>query len=130
MAETKTQIGIEVTENGPYHVTGGVKLVRIDKVTNEKNEHIGWHVYEEIETEDEYLLCRCGQSETKPFCSDMHLQIGFDGTETAQTNTYAERAEVLGGYEGDCARRPWDLRPRGLLLQPHNQRLESGEEVR
>ncbi len=97
MTETKTQVGIEVTENGPYIVTGGVKLVRVEKVTNENKEHIGWRVYEEIETEDEYWLCRCGRSETKPFCSDMHLEIGFDGKENAQTDNYADRAEVLGG---------------------------------
>jgi len=97
VTETKTQQAIEVTENGPYHVTGGVKLVRVDKITNDKNEHIGWHVYEEIDAPDEYRLCRCGQSETMPFCSDMHLKVGFDGTETAQTDSYADRAEVLGG---------------------------------
>ncbi|MEX0874860.1 MAG: CDGSH iron-sulfur domain-containing protein [Actinomycetota bacterium] len=97
MTETKTQVGIEVTADGPYHVTGGIKLVRVDKITNEKKEHVGWQVYEEIGTEDEYWLCRCGQSTTKPFCSDMHLQVGFDGTETAQTNSYADRAEILGG---------------------------------
>lgn len=97
MTETKTEVGIEVTENGPYHVTGGVKLVRIDKITNEKKEHVGWRVYEEIDAPEEYWLCRCGQSETKPFCSNMHEKVGFDGTETAQTNSYAERAEVLGG---------------------------------
>ncbi len=97
MTETKTQIGIEVTQNGPYHVLGGVKLVRVEKITNEKKEHIGWRVYEEIDAPEEYWLCRCGQSETKPFCSDMHLKVGFDGTETAQTDIYVDRAEVLGG---------------------------------
>lgn len=97
MTETKTQIGIEVTENGPYSVTGGVKLVRIEKITNEEKVHIGWRVYEEIDAPEAYRLCRCGQSETKPFCSDMHLKVGFDGTENAQTDSYADRAEVLGG---------------------------------
>jgi CDGSH-type Zn-finger protein len=97
VTETKTHQAIEVTENGPYHVTGGVRLVRIEKITNEEKVHIGWRVYEEIDAPEEYWLCRCGQSETKPFCSDMHLKVGFDGTETAQTNSYADRAEVLGG---------------------------------
>ena len=97
MTETKTDQAIEVTENGPYHVTGGIPLVRVRKVPGDRGSFTEWEVYETLETEDEYWLCRCGQSTGKPFCTGMHEKVGFDGTETAPTDTYAERAKVLGG---------------------------------
>jgi CDGSH-type Zn-finger protein len=97
MTDVRTQQAIEVTENGPYHVTGGVPLIRVRKTPGDRGSFTGWEPYETIETEDEYWLCRCGRSTEKPFCSGMHTTIGFDGTETAPTNTYAERAQVLGG---------------------------------
>jgi CDGSH-type Zn-finger protein len=97
MTDVKTEQAIEVTENGPYHVTGGIPLVRVRKIPGDRGSFKDWEVYETIETEDEYWLCRCGQSTGKPFCTGMHEKVGFDGTETAPTSTYAERAKVLGG---------------------------------
>jgi CDGSH-type Zn-finger protein len=98
MTDVKTDQAIEVTENGPYHVTGGVPLVRARKIPGEKKgSFTGYEVYETIPTTDEYWLCRCGQSTGKPFCTGMHEKVNFDGTETAATSSYAERAEVLGG---------------------------------
>jgi CDGSH-type Zn-finger protein len=90
---------IEVGANGPYHVTGGIPLVRQSKVETERGEPVAWRVDERLETPDEYWLCRCGNSERKPFCSGMHSKVGFDGTETAPTNTYRERAKTLGGTQ-------------------------------
>lgn len=97
MTEIKTEQAIEVTENGPYHVTGGIPLKRVRKVPGDRGSFKDYEVYEELETEDEYWLCRCGQSTTKPFCSGMHEKVNFDGTEVAPTNTYKERAKNLGG---------------------------------
>jgi CDGSH-type Zn-finger protein len=94
----KTEQAIEVTENGPYHVTGGIPLVRVRKIPGErKGSFKGWEPYETIETDDEYWLCRCGHSDDKPFCTGMHEKVGFDGTETASTDTYVGRAQALGG---------------------------------
>jgi CDGSH-type Zn-finger protein len=100
MTDVKTDQAIEVTENGPYHVTGGIPLVRVRKIPGEKKgSFTGWEVYETIETEDEYWLCRCGQSTGKPFCTGMHETVNFDGTETTPTDTYAQRAKTLGGTD-------------------------------
>lgn len=97
MTETKTDQAIEVTENGPYHVTGGIPLIRVRKIPGARGSFTEWEDYETIDAPDEYWLCRCGQSTEKPFCSGMHKKVRFDGTETAPTNNYRERAKVLGG---------------------------------
>ena len=97
MTDIKTDQAIEVTENGPYHVTGAVPLVRVRKTPGERGSFSGWEPYETLETEDEYWLCRCGQSTNKPFCTGMHEKVNFDGTETAPTDTNAQRAQILGG---------------------------------
>ena len=100
MTDVQTQQAIEITANGPYHVTGGIPLVRVRKIPGEKKGSFsGWEVYETIQTEDEYWLCRCGQSTGKPFCTGMHETTNFDGTESAPTNAYAQRAEALGGSD-------------------------------
>lgn len=88
---------IEVGEHGPYHVVGSIPLVRVSKVISDRNEPVDWRVDAELEADDEYWLCRCGHSDNKPFCTGAHSDVGFDGTETAPTNDYAERSEVLGG---------------------------------
>ena len=59
---------IEVTKDGPYRVTGGIALAGPDgqdvpRSAGSSAEH--------------YALCRCGQSQNKPFCSGMHWYVGF-----------------------------------------------------
>jgi CDGSH-type Zn-finger protein len=94
-----SEVVIEVDEDGPYHVIGRIPISRVSKVLSDKREAIGWNVDDELAEEDEMWLCRCGNSTNKPYCSDAHLDVPFDGTETAATNSYEERAEVLGGTE-------------------------------
>jgi CDGSH-type Zn-finger protein len=86
---------IKVTEDGPYHVRGlPVRRARI--VTDEERRSVGWEVDEPLTTGEPVRLCRCGRSNTKPFCDSSHLQ-GFDGTETADRAPTDTRRE---GYEG------------------------------
>lgn len=51
------------TENGPYHVKGGFKVVLSDGT--------------ELETGEETWLCRCGHSGMKPFCDGSHRKAAF-----------------------------------------------------
>lgn len=85
---------IVIEENGPIRVEGGIPLVRKEQVVSEFGEPLTWKKVQVIPTPETYTLCRCGHSHNKPFCDDTHLEIGFDGTETADTNTTAERQEV------------------------------------
>jgi CDGSH-type Zn-finger protein/truncated hemoglobin YjbI len=59
---------IEVTQDGPYRVTGGLPLTEaggadVPRAAGSSREH--------------YALCRCGHSQNKPFCSGMHWYVDF-----------------------------------------------------
>ena len=57
-------IVIEPLPNGPYLVKN------LEELANSKGEP--------LPTKEVLALCRCGRSTTKPFCSGMHKEIGFD----------------------------------------------------
>jgi len=88
---------ISVSENGPYVVEGSVPLARQTIVTNDAGDSIEWLQGEEFEAKSTYSLCRCGQSDTKPFCDGSHARIAFDGTETASRVGYLDEARVRRG---------------------------------
>jgi CDGSH-type Zn-finger protein len=56
-------VEIKVRENGPYKVTGDVRLV--DGDGNEIDT-------KPFEKDGSIVLCRCGESKTKPFCDKSH----------------------------------------------------------
>lgn len=96
--EAKTKVWIEVEADGPYVVHGPVPLVRKLQVVSEHGEPLTWRKDVVIATSETYNLCRCGESSTWPFCDMTHRENFFEGTETAETNTVAERRfEVEGG---------------------------------
>lgn len=88
---------ITVSEDGPYLVSGGLPLVRIEIVTNEAGEAVAWREIERIDAGDRYSLCRCGCSQTKPFCDGSHDACGFKGDETAAHDPYFESATCIDG---------------------------------
>jgi CDGSH-type Zn-finger protein len=63
---TMADINITPSENGPYLVSGAVRLTDVDGRDVPHGEHMA--------------LCRCGHSKNKPFCDGTHVAIGFDGT--------------------------------------------------
>ena len=58
-------VEIKVRHNGPYKVTGPIRLIDADG-----NEY-------EVPKGESIVLCRCGGSKTKPFCDKTHSKIGF-----------------------------------------------------
>ena len=66
-------VEIKVRDNGPYKVTGPVRLVDVDGNA--------W----EVEEGRAVALCRCGHSRTKPFCDRSHRDAGFESCERAAT---------------------------------------------
>jgi len=77
-----TNVKITVKAHGPYLVNGDIEL--FDSAGNlfPKSEH-------------GYALCRCGQSENKPFCDGSHGKVRFQaatqapGTDAAGSTTAA-----------------------------------------
>jgi CDGSH-type Zn-finger protein len=63
------QVEIKVRDNGPYKVTGPVTV--IDAEGNRF-----------ALPEGPIVLCRCGRSQTKPFCDASH-KAGFEACERA-----------------------------------------------
>ena len=97
MNEARERMRISVTEHGPYAVSGGVPIVRLEIVTNTEGESVGWRETGRIEAGERYLLCRCGHSTDKPFCDGTHAVEEFDGTETADHESYMEQAVPIDG---------------------------------
>ena len=68
-------VEITIRNNGPYSVSGPIKLVDADgnPVDTSGRERIS--------------LCRCGGSTKKPFCDGTHSKIGFQGAIAAVEKT-------------------------------------------
>jgi CDGSH-type Zn-finger protein len=65
-----SDVQIQITENGPYKVTGDIELL----------DHAG----APLSTPGAAVfLCRCGGSTNKPFCDGTHSKIGFQGAMAA-----------------------------------------------
>lgn len=94
--EDKKDMKITITKDGPYVVEGKVPLVKKTQIVSEYGEPLTWQTLEKIETDPQgYALCRCGKSSHQPFCDGTHLQIRFNGTETALTDGSEERMLTL-----------------------------------
>ncbi|MGA8033619.1 MAG: CDGSH iron-sulfur domain-containing protein [Casimicrobiaceae bacterium] len=88
---------VTITRNGPYRVAGNLPLSRQVIGTNGSGESVQWVAGRDYPRQARYALCRCGHSANKPFCDGTHSRIGFDGTETASREPYAEQAKVMRG---------------------------------
>ena len=82
---------ITVRPRGPYLVRGGIPLVRKAPIMSEHGEPLDWENQGALDAGDVYRLCRCGQSNNKPFCYGTHTLVEFDGAETAETSVIADR---------------------------------------
>jgi CDGSH-type Zn-finger protein len=90
---------IIILKNGPYRVIGDIPLMEEIMIIGEDKEPEGWATGRAFPHATEYALCRCGATKTNPFCDGSHLQIGFDGTESAGHENYLSRAERTIGPE-------------------------------
>jgi CDGSH-type Zn-finger protein len=88
---------IKVSKNGPYLVSGGIPLVEKIIKYDSKWDTCQWQDGKTYPQQDQYALCRCGQSHNKPFCDGTHLKVKFDGTETASHTLYHDEEVVIDG---------------------------------
>ncbi|WP_200873893.1 CDGSH iron-sulfur domain-containing protein [Dyella japonica] len=97
MVRTKAHVQVTVSKNGPYLVVGDIPLAKQTVVADAQGGSEEWREGPPIEHKPTYALCRCGQSQTKPFCDGSHQKVGFDGTETASREPYLDQAQVMNG---------------------------------
>lgn len=66
-----SEVEIKVRADGPYKVTGPVRVVDADGVEFQ------------LPAGTSIVLCRCGHSRTKPFCDKSHRRVGFEADDSA-----------------------------------------------
>ena len=88
---------ITVRPKGPYLVRGSVALVRKSPIMSEHGEPLSWKKEADLQPGETYRLCRCGQSQSKPYCDGSHTVTGFDGVETADSGAIADREQTFTG---------------------------------
>jgi len=96
---------VVVVADGPYLVYGDIPLVRKQKVVSDAGDSVSWKKTAVLATEENYALCRCGRSASKPFCDGTHARVGFDGTETADARPTVQRRRVLDDGHGIVVKR-------------------------
>ncbi|HWQ22408.1 MAG TPA: CDGSH iron-sulfur domain-containing protein [Clostridia bacterium] len=95
MSSSKSRI--QVTRDGPYLVSAGVRLLKATIVVDENGVADAWEETEKTKTPEDCALCRCGASGNKPFCDGTHTRIRFDGTETAGNVPYERSSQAIRG---------------------------------
>lgn len=90
---------IKVSKNGPYIVPGKIPISEYVINCNSKGTPINWVLGKEYPPGENCALCRCGQSKNKPFCDGTHVDINFNGTETADIEQFQCKAKEIKGPE-------------------------------
>lgn len=88
---------IKVLKNGPYAVSGKVPLKKEVIISDDSDFSERWEAAGDFSEQESYQLCRCGNSQNKPFCDSSHLRLGFDGTETAKHDKFDDLAMDYDG---------------------------------
>ncbi|MGA3289246.1 MAG: CDGSH iron-sulfur domain-containing protein [Candidatus Bathyarchaeia archaeon] len=98
-SSAKEDCKITIVKNGPYLVSGNIPLFTTTISCDAQGIPAKWVMGKNLKTTENYLLCRCGQSNNKPFCDSTHLKVNFDGTETSTTEHFENVAKIIDGPE-------------------------------
>ena len=93
----KTNNKVVVTKNGPYMVLGNLPLTKEISTIGKERQPEKWVKGKKYPKQDSYSLCRCGQSQNKPFCDGAHTKTKFKGEETASREKYLKQAGKMSG---------------------------------
>lgn len=122
---------IRIIKDGPYLVSGNIPLIREVEVRGTNSPPHEWKKVHDYPEQENYSLCRCGQTKNPPYCDGSHVAAGFDGTETAVWRSRPETPKLVKGPGVDldpnaapCARAQFCQRAGGIGKLV----AESGEE--
>ena len=87
---------IKILSNGPYQISGSIPFDQLRFVSDKEGASTKYKLIQKYPLQETYHLCRCGQSENKPFCDGSHAN-GFDGTTTASFEPYESNATFTEG---------------------------------
>ena len=90
---------IKVSNNGPYLISGGIPLAKQVIGADTEGYSCEWQTGRKYPVQQKYALCRCGKSNRKPFCDGTHIEVNFNGNETASREPYLIQAERINGPE-------------------------------
>jgi CDGSH-type Zn-finger protein len=112
---------IVVSKNGPYIVAGGVPIIQEEICNDDEGYCHTWRKAKTFPVQEQYALCRCGQSRNKPFCDGTHVQVHFNGTEVAGNEPYLHHPRIIRGpeleladFEGLCVHARFCMRAGGI----------------
>ena len=97
MQHKPTDAKVQISNNGPYVVSGNLPMRKQTIGTNSAGESVKWVEGESLPSKAEMYLCRCGHSAKKPFCDGSHAKAKFDGTESASREPYQVQAKLMRG---------------------------------
>ncbi len=88
---------VKVTENGPYLVSGEIPVAEQIVIADKDGTAVEWQEGKKYPVQKIVSLCRCGQSNNKPFCDATHKKINFNGAETASFAPCLDGAKEIDG---------------------------------
>ena len=77
MNKTPKKARVVVSKNGPYLVTGSIRLSKQTIGTDAEGGSETWIESDAYPVQESYALCRCRRSKTKPFCDGTHASVKF-----------------------------------------------------
>jgi CDGSH-type Zn-finger protein len=131
--EGKVTMKITVSKDGPYFVSGGVPLIEEEICIDDEGYCRTWRETKKYPVQEQYALCRCGNSQNKPFCDGTHAKVSFHGTETAGNEPYLKHPRRIRGpelelhdYENLCVHARFCMRAGGIWnLAEHSDNKEA-----
>lgn len=88
---------IKLTKNGPLIVKGNIPLISEEIVADADGISCEWKETKKFEDKESYSLCRCGNSQNKPYCDGSHVSCNFQSNDKPETDKYADKAEEFTG---------------------------------
>jgi CDGSH-type Zn-finger protein len=88
---------IKITKNGPFIVSGATPIFKMTIQCDNHGIPARWVKEKNLKSPETYALCRCGQSNSKPFCNGTHVKANFDGTETSDNKPFEKVAKTIEG---------------------------------